>query len=217
VGGIVGGITDAVGLTNNKGEKQAAAAAAQANAQSYAMSQEQIALAKEELQFQKDQYADWKTVYGPIQDNLGSYYKTLTPDKLIALGLEKQQQEFQQVQKSIKRDFAQRGIDESGVAVITEAQNKVQNATARAAIRASGDDMVNKEKMNFLGIGLNQGTEMLGVVGNAAANVTNAYSAGINSRTSIANAYLGRATAVGNSNRSAMSDIIGSAAYLGAS
>lgn len=214
MGSIVGGITDAVGLTNHKGEKQAAQQAATANAQAYAMSQEQIALAKEELQFQKDQYADWKNVYGSIQDNLGAYYKNLTPEKLVALGLEKQQQEFQQVQKSIKRDFAQRGISESGAEIITEAQNKVQNATARAAIRASGDTMAAEEKMKFLGIGLGQGTQMLGIIGNSASNVTSAYASGINSRTQIAGGYLNRSTQLGVANMGAMSDLVGSGAYL---
>lgn len=50
---------------------------------------------------------------------------------------------------------------------------------------------------------------MLGIVGNSAANVTNAYSTGINSRTNISNSYLNRSTQIGLANQSAMNDIVG--------
>ena len=214
MGGIIGGITDAIGLTNHKGEKQAANAAAEASAQSYAMSQEQIALAKDQLQFQKDQYGDWLNIYGDIQTNLGNYYKDLDPNKLVSLGLEKQQREFQQVQTAIQRDMAQRGMTNSGQDMVISAQNKVSNATARAAIRAGGDAAVAEQKMQFLGLGLNQGTQMLGIIGNSAANVTNAYSSAVNSRTNIANSYLGRSTQLSTNNTGAMSDLFSSGAYL---
>lgn len=213
MGSIVGGITDAIGLTDHAGEKKAAAAAATANSQAYAMSKEQIELAKEELQFTKDQYKDWKNIYGDIQTNMGEYYKKLTPDKLVALGLEKQQAEYQQVEKAIARDFAQRGLANSGQETTASTIAKVSNATARASIRANADTMVNDEKLKFLGVGLGQGTQLLGVVGNSAANVTNAFATGINSRTNIANSYLGKSTTLGVANMNAMTDVVGSAAY----
>lgn len=215
MGSIVGGITDAIGLTNHAGEKKAAAAAAEANAQAYAMSKEQIELAKEELQFTKDQYNDWKAVYGDIQENIGNYYKDLTGDKLVALGLEKQQQEYQMVEKAIQRDFAQRGLANSGQETTASTIAKVQNATARAAIRASGDEAAIEKKLQFLGVGLGQGTQLLGVVGNSAANVTNAFSTGINSRTNVANSYLSRSTNLSVANQGAMADVVGAAVYAG--
>ena len=88
MGDVVGGITDAIGLTNNKGEKEAAKNAARAADNSYALS-------KEAIEFQKEQYKDWKAVYGDIQTNLGDYYKNLTPEKIISVGLTNQQKEYQ--------------------------------------------------------------------------------------------------------------------------
>lgn len=216
MGSIVGGITDAIGLTNHAGEKKAAASAAEANAQGLAMSKEQIALAKEELQFQKDQYTDWKNIYGDIQENLGSYYKNLTPDKLVTLGLENQQKEFQQVQASIKRDFAQRGLAGSGQENYADASNKMSNAVARATIRTNADATANAEKMKFLSLGLGQGTEMLGQINNASNIASNAYSSAVNSRTNIANSYLNRANTLGAANMAAMSDLVSAGAYIGA-
>jgi len=214
MGSIVGGITDAIGLTNHAGEKKAAAAAAENAAAANAMSAEQIQLAKDQLEFTKDQYTDWKNIYGDIQTNLGNYYKNLTPDKLVSLGLEKQQQEYQAVEKSIARDFAQRGLSNSGQETTASTVAKVQNATARATIRSSGDQMAAEEKLKFLGVGLGQGTQLLSTVGNSAANVTNSFATGINSRTSMANSYLSQSTNLGVANMNAMSDVISSAAYI---
>lgn len=209
MGGLVSGITDAIGLTNTKGEKRAAAAASAANAQALAMSKEQIALAKEELDFQKAQYQDWKNIYGDIQENLGAYYKNLTPDKLVALGLENQQREFQQVDTAIRRELAQKGLEGSGIERAVTTDIAYKNAATRAGIRTSADRMVNEEKLGFLGIGLGQGTQLLGIIGNSAANATNAFSNAVNSRTSIAGSYLNQATNLGVQNSRAIADAIG--------
>lgn len=192
MGKVFGGITDAIGLTDHKGEKKAAQAASAANAQAVAMSKEQIELAKEQLDFQKEQYQDWNNIYGDIQKNLGDYYENLSPDKLVAMGLQNQQREFQQVSTAIKRDMAQRGLSNSGLDVNANVVAGLQNATARAAIRTNAQQMANEQKMGFLGIGLGQGTQMLGQINNAAANVTSSFSNAVNSRTSAANNYLNR-------------------------
>lgn len=217
MGGIFGGITDAIGLTDHAGEKKAAQAASAANAQALVMSKEQIELAKEQLQFQKDQYGDWKNIYGDLQENLGTYYKNLTPEKLVSLGLENQQREFQQVDKSIRRELAQKGLSDSGVETAVTTDLAFKNASARAAIRTNADTMVADEKLKFLGIGLGQGTQMLGIVGNAAANVTNAYSSAVNSRTSIAGGYLNQGTNLAVQGMSNMGKLanIAAGSYLG--
>lgn len=197
MGDFIGGITDAVGLTNHKGEKKAAQQAAAANANALAMSKEQIELAKQELAFQKEQYADWTNIYGDIQANLGDYYKNLDPDKLVSLGLENQQREFQAVRTAVQQDFAQRGLSGSGQELAINNANAMTNATRRAAIRSSGDQLVNDQAMQFLGIGLGQGTAMLGAVGAASANANNAYSTGVSSQTNIGNSYLNQSTNYG--------------------
>lgn len=212
MGGIVGGITDAIGLTDHKGEKKAAQAAASNAAAANAMSKEQIDLAKEQLNFQKEQYTDWKAIYGDLQDNLGQYYNNLDPDKIVAMGLQNQQREFQQVDAALKRDFAQRGLQNSGAEVTQSAISQVQNATARAAIRTLAPQQVAEQKLGFLGVGLGQGTQMLGLINNSAANVTNAFSNAVNARTSTSNNYLNRSTQLGVQNMQSMSDLAGTVA-----
>lgn len=209
MGGIVSKVTDAVGLTNTKGEKAAARAAEQANAQSYAMSKEQIAFMKEQLQFQKDQYTDWKNIYGDVQTNLGNYYKNLGEEKIVTLGLQNQQMEYQAAVKEIERDFAQRGLTGSGAEMAVKSNATFQNAEARAKIRTEAPQKVAEQKLQFLGVGLGQGTQMLGIVANSAANTSQAYSTGVNARTSMAQSYLGQQTQLSTNNTNAMGQIIG--------
>lgn len=213
MGKIVGGITDAIGLTDHKGEKQAVQQAANATAAATALSKEQIAFAKEQLDFQKEQYYDWESVYGDLQKNMGEYYNNLDPDKLVSLGLENQQKEFQKVQTAIQRDFAQRGMSNSGQEIAVTAQNKVQNATSRAVIRSNADQLVNEQKMQFLGLGLGQGTQMLSNIGNSAANVTGAYNTGVNSASQSAASYLNRGTQLGIQNMQSMGDLVAAGTY----
>jgi len=213
---IIGSVTDAIGLTDVAGEKKAASAAATASAQGYALSKEQIAMAKEELQFQKDQYQDWKNVYGDIQENLGDYYKTLTPEKITTLGLENQQKEYQAVQTAITRELTQRGLTGSGVEAKDLTTAAVSNAVARAQIRSTAEDTANEKKMQFLSLGLGQGTQMLGTIANSASNVTGAYNSAVASRTNIAGNYLSTQSNLRASNAKAITDVVGSGAYIAA-
>ncbi len=195
MGGIIGGITDAIGLTNHKGEKAAMKASSEANA--YAMQ-----LAQDNIDFQKEQYADWKAVYGDVQTNLGTYYKNLTPERLATMGLENQQLEYQRAVKTIKETSAQRGLSGSGLEKSTLDAATMDNATARAAIRTGAVDAANQQKANFLSIGMGTGQTMINAVGSA-------YNTGVNSRTNMAQAYLGRANQLSSSNMDAMGDLVG--------
>lgn len=211
MGDIIGKFTDAIGLTDRAGEKRAAVQAGQLAEQGFAMSKEQIALAKEELAFQKEQYGDWKNIYGELQENLGAYYKDLDPDRIAVLGLEKQQFEFQQLEKEIKRDFAQRGLKDSGEEIAISSFNKFQNATARASIRATAEDVAAEKKMSFLGLGLGQGTQMLSTIAGSAQAQQQAFSTAVGSRTNLANSYLNRSTQLGVAGIQQVGKVVGTA------
>lgn len=200
MGGIVGGITDAIGLTDHKGQAKAQASADRAAGNSYALSKEAIA-------FQKEQYKDWKAIYGDIQENLGEYYKNLTPEKLTSVGLVNQQKEYQMMKLNLEKEFAQKGISGSGVETAMKTSLAFQNAEARAGIRTGAEEAVAEKKLQFLGVGLGQGTAMLG-------NIAGVTTAGAATQANIAGQYLGQATQYGTNNQAAMSDLIGSAAYI---
>lgn len=219
MGGIVGKVTDAIGLTDHEGEEEARRQAALSGERAYAMSKEQIALMKEQLEFQKEQYADWKDIYGDIQDNLGEYYKNLDADDITVMGLQNQQREYQEAVKLINADAAQRGISDSGLEYATESAMTMQNAMERARIRTEAPQKVAERKMQFLGLGLGQGTQMLGLINQAGANANSAFSTGVNSQTYMNSNYLNQQTELTKMNTEATaqfySDIAGFAGSKG--
>jgi hypothetical protein len=212
MGKVFGKVTDAIGLTDYEGQEQAAKQAGFANAQQYKLTQESIKLQKETLEFQKEQYEDWQNIYGDIQENLGEYYSDLNPDDLTALGLQNQQREFQRAVKTMEREAAQRGISGSGIEYAAKSTATFQNAEARARIRTEADERVAEQKLGFLGIGLNQGQNMLGNINQASSNVNQAYGTGINSYTSTGNAYRNQYTNISGANMDAAGQVVGTVA-----
>lgn len=195
MGGIIGGITDAIGLTDNKGAKKAQKLAQQNS--DYAS-----AIAAESIAFQKEQYADWKAVYGDIQQNLSDYYKSLTPERVTALGLQNVQKEYQMAVTDITATAAQRGIAGSGLETNALFNARLDNAKSRATVRTMAPSQVAQEKAGFLSIGLGQGTQMLSLINNA-------YGTSVNQRSTAFQSYLGQASGLKAGNMNAMGDVIG--------
>ena len=133
-----------------------------------------------ELDFAKEKQADWDSVYGPVQDNLGEYYKTLTPEKYEAMGVQKINEEYAKSQQNITKVLAQRGISGSGIEAAALTSLEQSSASAKANVRATADEKVAGEKKSFLQLGLGQsaginqlttgGFNALGAVGTNAAS-----------------------------------------------
>lgn len=176
--GVVSDVTDFVGLTDYSGaedrQNQANATVKAGTDASLAIAKENIAFQKEELDYQKEQYNDWKNVYGDLQENIGDYYNKLSGSNLASKQLQAQATEYARANKEVTQQLAQRGISGSGIEAASQVAMGMESAGQRATIRASADDMAIKEKMNFLGLGLGQGTQMLGIQANQSSTVGNA-------------------------------------------
>jgi hypothetical protein len=109
---------------------------------------------EEQLEFAKEQYADWQAVYGPIQDNLASYYGNITPEYYEAIGIEAIEGEFEVVREDLARSMAQRGIEDSGVGLALEKDLGIQEAEAKAEVRRMAPTMAAEEQSRFLQIGM---------------------------------------------------------------
>jgi len=197
MGGIVHTVTDAIGLTNYGAQEEAQAQASRSAAASLHLTEEQV-------KFQRAQYEDWKKIYGPIQDNLGNFYMNMNTDKYEQQQIEQIQIEFNKAAKQIDTTFAQKGLEDSGLKAATEIAIQNQAAMQKANVRANADEIVAQKQMQFLGLGLGQGTQMLGVIGNVASN-------GAASQASIAGANIGASASMANANANAMGSVIGSA------
>jgi hypothetical protein len=174
-GGILGSVTDFVGLTDYSGAEERATQAADTTKYSTdvsaALARDNIEFQKQQLEFQKDQYADWKAVYGDLSQNLGEYYKTLSSSTFVVPQLQAQAMEYSKAVKEVTQQLAQRGIQSGGTEAAALTSMAMESAGQRAAIRASAEPTAAKEKLQFLGIGLGQGTNMLGTIAGQASTV----------------------------------------------
>ena len=188
-GGLIGKATDFVGITNHKGQKADEQRANSMANSSIAATQANIEMQREQLQFLKDQYADWQDVYGDLQKNLGGYYKGLSVDgeKLkidtnLSFTLQELATEYAQAEKDTKRQMAQAGIEGSGIQAASQTLTNNAYASERARARAQADvektnagDIVAQKQIGFLGLGLGQGTAMLGTITQQSGLAGNAY------------------------------------------
>lgn len=209
MGGIVGGVTDALGMTDVKGAGKAGAMAGEANKKALQWSQENIDIQKEILAIGKEQFADWTNIYGDVEENLGDYYKNLNADTLIAMGLEKQQKEYQMAVKTMQREAGQRGISGSGLEYAAKSAATFQNAEARARIRTNAPAEVAAQKLGFLEVGLNKRAQDVNLITGAAGNVNQAYNVGVGSRNAVYSGSTQQNTQKTSDNNNAMGDLIG--------
>jgi len=154
------------------------------NAQAKGYSQA-AAIQREQLDFDKSRYKDWKEVYGSLQEDLGEYYKNLTGQSLSDREVEEIQLADQKAQEKMRQNLSQRGIDGSGVEAQLGANQTYQTEMLKANSRATMDERANQQKQQFLALGLGQGGQIAGQMGQTSANMaTTAIGAGNASATS---------------------------------
>lgn len=160
--------------------KSASSAASQQAAASQAATDASLQASREQLEFQKQQYADWESIFGPIQENLSSYYQSLSPDTYAAMGLQNLQQSYTTSKQSLDRALAQRGLSTSGAAAQALTDLESQRMLGGASIRQSAAQEVATQKQNFLALGLGQGSTLQQGVAGAYGNIasTNMQAAG---------------------------------------
>lgn len=105
------------------------------------------------LAFSKQQYEDWKAIYGPLESNLAEFYNNLTPDYIEAQGLQAQQLAYQATQEKLTEFFAVNEID-SGVSADLFTKTALQNERDKAVIRADAPFKTAQLKQGFLALGL---------------------------------------------------------------
>ena len=139
---VTAGLTGIGILANLHGANQAETNSRRAANKAYQASAERLAFAKE-------QYDDWQEVYGPIQENLSSFYQNLDPDTFAASGVQQLEEQFIQVQEDFQRSYAQRGIT-TGAQALAEQSAALQLAQGKAEIRQKAPLQVASAQQGFL-------------------------------------------------------------------
>jgi len=114
------------------------------------------------LAFEQDRYDEWKSIYGPMEQNLASYYNSLNPETYAAQGIEAFETERSAAMTNVEEMLAQRGITtDSGVSANVAIQDAMGAASTRAGIRADAPRKVIADQTSFLSAGM-QGKPDLG-------------------------------------------------------
>ena len=174
-GGAIIGAAAIGAVASNSAASKASSSANAAMASADAQAQLQFEMGMEQLDFQKQQYEDWEAIFGPIQENLSSYYQNLTPDSYAAQGLQGLQQSYQVSRQNLDKNLASRGISDSGVAAAAQTQLEASRMSIAAGIKQSANDQVTQQQSSFLGLGLGQQGALQAGVANSYSNLSNIY------------------------------------------
>jgi len=155
-----------------------------ANAKAQLFQQQQLAMQKENLMLQKHQlelgnkrYEQWYNIYGTLQESLGDYYKNLKGSDLSTIEMQKIQEATQKAKDKVATEFAQRGLDGSGLLASTEANLTYRGELAKAMSEATADDRARQQQAQFLSLGINQGN----AIANSNAMIAGSLNSAINS------------------------------------
>jgi len=152
--------------------QSAASSAASARRAADANARLQYDMEQQKLDFAKEQQAKWEERYGPIEDNLASFYGSLSESSLAASGLQQQAKAFTEAKANIARQAAQSGMSNTALKSI-EANMELQNAEEKAKIRAEAPMKVAEAKSGFLAAG--RGQNPRGMVSDAMGSMSQMY------------------------------------------
>lgn len=152
---------------------------------------------KKASKFSWAQYQRWKGIYGDLEENLGKYYASLSPEKMSTRALTQYEAEYTRAKENIEAMFEVRGVEDSGFAMDQRKDMEIQRAVSRATIRTQAEDTVRQQQQSFLNVGLGK-NPATGIASQLYANATNARTRADNSAAAVGQA-IGLATYVGGS------------------
>ena len=158
----IGAGSSAMASRSSSKSAQSAQSSADAAAQlEYATSQDQ-------LEFAKQQYADWENIFGPIQSHLSNYYQNLNSDTYASLGLQNIEKEYARSSQLLDESLAKRGMTNSGATAQGFSQLESARMLGRAEAQTNAPMAVAQAQQSFLATGLNAQQ-------NAISGINNAY------------------------------------------
>ena len=153
--------------TSYMGSKKAGkqADAARKSADNSAALQNEVSM--EQLAFSKQQYDDWQSIFGPVQQNLSSYYKNLSPDTVTSLGLQNLEHEYTRSAQLLDQALAIRGITNSGATESGLTQLEQTRMLGRTQVRNDASNIIAQQQANYLNIGMGQQSQLQQGINNA--------------------------------------------------
>lgn len=182
-------------VASTSAAKKSSKAAQSATASADAAAQLQYEASSEQLAFSKQQYDDWQSIYGPIQDNLSSYYKNLSSDTVASLGIQNIEKEYARSSQLLDQALAKRGITNSGATTQGITQLESARMLGRAEVQANAPMVAAQQKQGFLSVGLGAQQQATAGINSAYGNQINLLGQQASNATSQATNYSNQAAA----------------------
>lgn len=182
-------------VTSSNAAKSASNASKAASASADAAAELQYEASSEQLAFTKQQYEDWQNIFGPIQDNLSSYYKNLSSDTVASLGIQNIEKEYIRSSKLLDQSLATRNIANSGIANQSISQLESARMLGRAEVQTNAPMYTAQQQQGFLSIGLGVKSEALSGISSAYGNQVSLLGQQATNATNQANKYSNQAAA----------------------
>lgn len=173
--------------------KSASKSSSAALASADAASQLQHEVSMEQLEFQKQQYENWESIFGPIQQNLSNYYKNLNSDTIASSGLQNIEQQYIASRQNLDTQLAKRGITNSGATAAGLTQLETARMLGKADIQTKAPMLAAQQQSNFLAGGLGQQSSLQNGISGAMTNQMNMFGEQSMNRQNMANQYSNQA------------------------
>ena len=138
------------------------------------IAEQQVGLARDQLEFSQEQFDMWTDTYGDIEKTMSAHYNNLTPDSYERQAVTNLQSAYQTRAKQLRESQAQSGLTGSGIQARSQNDLSMEVARQEATIRTQAPDIVNQQKQSFLSAGLSQKSNLANSVLNSTGNVSNA-------------------------------------------
>lgn len=180
--------------SSNKASKSASASASSAQASADANAQLQYQTSQEQLDFAKQQYDDWKNIFGDTAETLSSYYNNLSPDLYASLGIQNIEQEYTRSRQQLDSSLASRGLSNSGIATDNLTSLETNRMLGRAEARTQAPQQVANQQLAFYQSGQGMQSNASNQVGNSYSGILNTLGNNANRQQQLANNYTNQAT-----------------------
>lgn len=192
VGAIVGSAVLGA-ATSYSSAKSASKSADKAYSSADAASQLQYEASMEQLDFAKEQYAEWESVFGPIQQNLSDFYQSRSSDSIASQGIQAIEAEFTRSRQQLDASLAKRGITNSGATAASLTQLESSRMLGRANVQANADSQLASEASNFMNLGYGQQAGLQNNISNAYTQQMSNAGNQISTQNQLANQYSNQA------------------------
>ena len=173
VGGLV--VAGAGMVASSSAANKAAGAQRDANGKAYAMDQANLSFQKKQYERQMEDVGALEDIFGPVRENLGNYYKNMSPERYQMQGKEQLEKQYQRTNDNIDAMFSNNGMYGSGQMASAKVAMEAQREEALASNNQNAMNQYNQEQQQWLQFGVNEINQNKGFAAGTQAGISNAF------------------------------------------